>query len=151
MSTTVESIYTGERFDLTAAVIDDSDTCACPDCENDVEGHNPERDLSILLVADVGGLEADFGTVEFCSMACVRKFDELGLLEVSLDGANEALISLPGPTTVARVTHDAYREPVFISLGEDTEAALQQAREYIEEAAGPGYDFDGFSIDIERL
>jgi hypothetical protein len=132
--------------------ISDVDECACPGCSNTTD--DEDDDLSITAGADMEGMLADYGTIDFCSLACAREFRKLGTLRDIDDG--RTLIYFPSDAVVAHV-HLANKAVVFRALGCNFEQASEKATEWLSEANDELLDVDepdaieSYSLTFERL
>lgn len=136
---------------------DDTDECAAPGC------HAPQsktrHELSFTLGADLDGMVADYGDVEFCSLECARAFVDIGsLFDIEwLESSGAEVVISPGTPVVAHVQLGDYPEPIFSALGHDLETATDRATTWLVDedetraAVGDEDAMENYSISFEHL
>ena len=154
--TRVEVQSTNTSFQLVTSN-DDVDECAAPGC------HAPPsrilHELSLTLGADLDGMVADYGDVEFCSLKCARTFVDIGsLFDLEwLESTGAEVVISPGTPVVSHVQLGDYSDPLFSALGHDLERAIDRVAAWLidecETLAAVGDEdlMENYSISVEYL
>ena len=154
--TRVEVQSTNTSFQLVTSN-DDADECAAPGC------HAPPgktlHNLSLTLGADLDGMVADYGDVEFCSLECTRAFVDIGsLFDVEwLESSGVEVVISAGTPVIAHVHLGDLPKPIFSALGHDLETATDRVTAWLidecETLAAVGDEdlLENYSISFETL
>jgi len=155
VGTRVESPSANTEFQL-VTTYDEPEECAAPGCHREPSTRD---ELSLVLGADMEGMFADYGDVEFCSLECAREFVNLGTLYEleTLEAIGAEVAIFPGSPVVAHVSLGDYPEPVHSALGHDIEAAVDAATTwFVDEAetlaaVDDEESIEDYSITVEHL